>query len=124
VVQESLDRVSAQSVGSSNTDVLDSPCLLVLITGTSQSRQHDVASHLPKSLFGVGFKQEFHLHCKYLSIHSDVLARSQDIDSICALLVLVIGGWSRLPPIQYQQSRSEMSIDNVCISMTNETSFF
>nr|GEV87153.1 phospholipase-like protein [Tanacetum cinerariifolium] len=29
----------AQSVGSSNTDVLDSPCLLVLITGTSQSRQ-------------------------------------------------------------------------------------
>ncbi|GJV37520.1 hypothetical protein Tco_1409997 [Tanacetum coccineum] len=32
----------AQSVGSSNIDVLDSPCLLVLITGTSQSRQHDV----------------------------------------------------------------------------------
>ncbi|GJW12346.1 hypothetical protein Tco_1578173 [Tanacetum coccineum] len=32
-----LDRVSAQSVGSSNTDVLDSPCLLVLITRTSQS---------------------------------------------------------------------------------------
>ncbi|GJZ12049.1 integrase, catalytic region, zinc finger, CCHC-type containing protein [Tanacetum coccineum] len=30
----------AQSVGSSDTDVLDSPCLLVLITGTSQSRQH------------------------------------------------------------------------------------
>ncbi|GJW37501.1 putative reverse transcriptase domain-containing protein [Tanacetum coccineum] len=67
-------RFPAQSVGSSNTDVLDSPCLLVLITGTSQSRQHD---------------------------------------SICALLVLAIGGWSRLPPIQYQQSRSEMSIDNV-----------
>nr|GEZ91985.1 UBN2 domain-containing protein [Tanacetum cinerariifolium] len=31
----------AQSVGSSNTEVLDLPCLLVLITGTSQSRQHD-----------------------------------------------------------------------------------
>ncbi|GJW14776.1 retrotransposon protein, putative, ty1-copia subclass [Tanacetum coccineum] len=29
-----------ESVGSSNTDVLDLPCLLVLITGTSQSRQH------------------------------------------------------------------------------------
>ncbi|GJW06073.1 hypothetical protein Tco_1568496 [Tanacetum coccineum] len=28
-------------------------------------------------------------------------------------LVFVIEGWSRLPPIQYQQSRSEMSIDNV-----------
>ncbi|GJZ17676.1 hypothetical protein Tco_0553799 [Tanacetum coccineum] len=37
-----LDRFPAQSVGSSNTDVLDSPCLLVLITGTSQSRQHGV----------------------------------------------------------------------------------
>ncbi|GJV86859.1 reverse transcriptase [Tanacetum coccineum] len=37
----SLTGFPAQSVGSSNTDVLDSPCLLVLITGTSQSRQHD-----------------------------------------------------------------------------------
>ncbi|GKB09251.1 reverse transcriptase domain-containing protein [Tanacetum coccineum] len=33
-------RFPAQSLGSSNTDVLDSPCLLVLITGMSQSRQH------------------------------------------------------------------------------------
>ncbi|GKA61878.1 hypothetical protein Tco_0761397 [Tanacetum coccineum] len=33
-------RVSSSSVRSSNTNVLDSPCLLVLITGTSQSRQH------------------------------------------------------------------------------------
>ncbi|GJV92982.1 hypothetical protein Tco_1540795 [Tanacetum coccineum] len=44
------------------------------------------------------------------------------LDSICAFGVLV-SKWSRLPPIQYQQSRSEMSIDNVCISVTNETSF-
>ncbi|GJW18306.1 hypothetical protein Tco_0025742 [Tanacetum coccineum] len=36
-----IPRFLAQSVGSSNTDVLDLPCLLVLITGTSQSRQHD-----------------------------------------------------------------------------------
>ncbi|GJV17017.1 reverse transcriptase domain-containing protein [Tanacetum coccineum] len=36
----SLTGFLAQSVGSSNIDVLDSPCLLVLITGTSQSRQH------------------------------------------------------------------------------------
>ncbi|GJT44872.1 hypothetical protein Tco_0953587 [Tanacetum coccineum] len=36
----SLTRFPAQSVGSSNTDVLDLPCLLVLITETSQSRQH------------------------------------------------------------------------------------
>ncbi|GJV03194.1 hypothetical protein Tco_1336763 [Tanacetum coccineum] len=36
----SLIGFPAQSVGSSNTDVLDSLCLLVLITGMSQSRQH------------------------------------------------------------------------------------
>ncbi|GJR67860.1 hypothetical protein Tco_0013925, partial [Tanacetum coccineum] len=35
-----LDRFPARSVGSSNADALDSPYLLVLITGTSQSRQH------------------------------------------------------------------------------------
>ncbi|GJU21488.1 hypothetical protein Tco_1154830 [Tanacetum coccineum] len=40
----SLTGFPAQSVGSSNTDVLDSPCLLVLITGTSQSRQHVITS--------------------------------------------------------------------------------
>ncbi|GJV20349.1 hypothetical protein Tco_1369369 [Tanacetum coccineum] len=39
----SLTGFPAQSVGSSNTDVLDSPCLLVLITGTSQSRQHVIS---------------------------------------------------------------------------------
>ncbi|GJW31117.1 hypothetical protein Tco_0051149, partial [Tanacetum coccineum] len=36
----SLTGFPAQSIGSSNTDVLDLPCLLVLIIGTSQSRQH------------------------------------------------------------------------------------
>ncbi|GJV40062.1 hypothetical protein Tco_1418502 [Tanacetum coccineum] len=39
----SLTGFPAQRVGSSNTDVLDSPCLLVLITRTSQSRQHDMS---------------------------------------------------------------------------------
>nr|GEU57141.1 hypothetical protein [Tanacetum cinerariifolium] len=34
----------AQSVGSPNTEALDSPCLLVLITETSQSRQHVLTS--------------------------------------------------------------------------------
>ncbi|GJR29489.1 hypothetical protein Tco_1105721 [Tanacetum coccineum] len=62
-----LDRFPAQSVGSSNTDVLDSPCLLVLITGTSQSRQHDLARHLQELVY-VGSRQDFHLHCEYLSI--------------------------------------------------------
>ncbi|GKB64540.1 hypothetical protein Tco_0920726 [Tanacetum coccineum] len=57
-----IARFPAQSIGSSNTDVLDSPCLLVLITGTSQSRQHVITSliHIEscksptKSLFDVG----------------------------------------------------------------------
>ncbi|GJR04793.1 hypothetical protein Tco_0527777 [Tanacetum coccineum] len=45
VIQENLPMTGfpAQSVGSSNIDVLDLPCLLVLITGTSQSRQHDLS---------------------------------------------------------------------------------
>ncbi|GJV08366.1 hypothetical protein Tco_1346022 [Tanacetum coccineum] len=58
----SLTGFPAQSVGSSNTDVLDLPCLLVLITGTSQSRQHVDTSliHIEsrksptKSLFDAG----------------------------------------------------------------------
>nr|GEZ98986.1 hypothetical protein [Tanacetum cinerariifolium] len=37
----SLTGFPAQSAGSSNTDVLELPCLLVLITRMSQSRQHD-----------------------------------------------------------------------------------
>ncbi|GJU30390.1 hypothetical protein Tco_1173979 [Tanacetum coccineum] len=67
ITETSIQRISltgfpAQSIGSSNTDVLDSPCLLVLITGTSQSRQHVITSliHIEscksptKSLFDVG----------------------------------------------------------------------
>ncbi|GJY79354.1 hypothetical protein Tco_0485155 [Tanacetum coccineum] len=58
----SLTGFLAQSVGSSNTDVLDLPCLLVLIIKMSQSRQHvDTSSiHIEsrksptKSLFDAG----------------------------------------------------------------------
>ncbi|GJZ82629.1 hypothetical protein Tco_0647802, partial [Tanacetum coccineum] len=39
----SLTRFPAQSVGSSNTNELDSPCLHVLNTRMSQSRQHDMS---------------------------------------------------------------------------------
>nr|GEV39410.1 retrovirus-related Pol polyprotein from transposon TNT 1-94 [Tanacetum cinerariifolium] len=61
----SLTGFPAQSVGSSNNDVLDLPCLLVLITGTSQSRQHGITSliHIEpcksptKSLFDVGLSR-------------------------------------------------------------------
>ncbi|GJT31414.1 hypothetical protein Tco_0911689 [Tanacetum coccineum] len=63
----------AQSVGSSNTDVLDSPCLLVLITGTSQSRQHVITSliHIEScksptaELFEVDSGRISIRHCEY-----------------------------------------------------------
>ncbi|GJS95937.1 hypothetical protein Tco_0802905 [Tanacetum coccineum] len=52
----SLTGFPAQSVGSSNTDVLDLPCLLVLITGTSQSRQHGFP-------FVIVNTKEYHSEC-------------------------------------------------------------
>ncbi|GJS30003.1 hypothetical protein Tco_0490623 [Tanacetum coccineum] len=51
-----LDRFPAQSIGTSNTDVLDLPCLLVLITGTSQSRQHGFP-------FVIVNTKEYHSEC-------------------------------------------------------------
>ncbi|GKB34868.1 putative ribonuclease H-like domain-containing protein [Tanacetum coccineum] len=52
----SLTGFPAQSVGSSNTDVLDLSCLLVLITGTSQSRQHGFP-------FVIVNTKEYHSEC-------------------------------------------------------------
>ncbi|GJW07251.1 hypothetical protein Tco_1569674 [Tanacetum coccineum] len=80
----SLTGFPAQSIGSSNTDVLDSPCLLVLITRTSQSRQHVSTSSIhiesckspTKSLFDVG-SSRISIFIVRLKYHSDVLARSQ-----------------------------------------------
>ncbi|GJV71025.1 reverse transcriptase domain-containing protein [Tanacetum coccineum] len=79
----SLTGFPAQSVGSSNTDVLDSPCLLVLITGTSQSRQYVITSliHIescksPTKSCWMLAQADFHLHCEYL-ISLDVPATSQ-----------------------------------------------
>ncbi|GJR79739.1 retrovirus-related pol polyprotein from transposon TNT 1-94 [Tanacetum coccineum] len=91
--QELLEYVigfPAQSVGSSNTDVLDSPCLLVLITGMSQSRQHESCKSPTKSLFDVGIKQDFHLHCEYLRITRIVLSEmlkdnAYDLVTTCEL---------------------------------------
>ncbi|GJY05697.1 hypothetical protein Tco_0371637 [Tanacetum coccineum] len=57
------------SAGSSNTDVLDSPCKLVLNIGTSQSRHHDMSewSCLMLSLEGFPFitvkTKEYHSEC-------------------------------------------------------------
>nr|GEV88457.1 hypothetical protein [Tanacetum cinerariifolium] len=50
----SLTGFPAQSIGSLNNDILYSPCLLVLITGTSQSKQHESCKSPTKSLFDVG----------------------------------------------------------------------
>ncbi|GJQ89827.1 hypothetical protein Tco_0000966 [Tanacetum coccineum] len=96
----------AQSVGSSNTDVLDSPCLLF---------------SLPDSL-----KETTRVHQVYFDIVSNEIYTLSllALDSICALLVLVIGGWSRLPPIQYQQSQSEMSIDNIKLLVNKSANWF
>ncbi|GJZ73789.1 hypothetical protein Tco_0637935 [Tanacetum coccineum] len=41
IIRTSLTRFPAQSVRSSNADALNSPYLLVLLTKTSQSKQHD-----------------------------------------------------------------------------------
>ncbi|GJU11297.1 hypothetical protein Tco_1133693 [Tanacetum coccineum] len=61
----SLTGFPAQSVGSSNTDVLDSPCLLVLITGTSQSRQHESCKSPTAELFEVDSGRISIRHCEY-----------------------------------------------------------
>ncbi|GJS77809.1 hypothetical protein Tco_0727690 [Tanacetum coccineum] len=69
----SLTGFPAQSVRSSNTDALDSPYLLVLVTGTSQSRQHFDTSliHIESRksptavLFDVDTKRISIRHCEY-----------------------------------------------------------
>ncbi|GJX64662.1 hypothetical protein Tco_0299005 [Tanacetum coccineum] len=58
----------AQSIGSSNTYVLDSPCLLVLITGTSQSRQHESCKSPTVELFEVDSGRISIRHCEYLRV--------------------------------------------------------
>ncbi|GJR57932.1 hypothetical protein Tco_1500094 [Tanacetum coccineum] len=69
----SLTGFPAQSLRSSNTDVLDSPCLLVLINGTSQSRQHVSTSSIhiesckspTTELFEVDSGRISIRHCEY-----------------------------------------------------------
>ncbi|GJS35955.1 hypothetical protein Tco_0534337 [Tanacetum coccineum] len=113
----SLTGFPAQSVGSSNTDVLDSPCLLVLITGMSQSRQHESCKSPTRACLMMA-QAVLHLHCEYLSINSlrssGKISRDNSEDSLlgkhCELSCVQQAG-SELPPIQYQQSRSDASIE-------------
>ncbi|GJY41721.1 retrovirus-related pol polyprotein from transposon TNT 1-94 [Tanacetum coccineum] len=70
---------------SSNTDVLDLPCLLVLITVTSQSRQHVdyILIHIESRKFTYSravmmlAQPGFLLHCEYIVSLGNVLAQSQ-----------------------------------------------
>ncbi|GKC00886.1 hypothetical protein Tco_0987022 [Tanacetum coccineum] len=73
-----LERFPTQSVRSSNADALDSPYLLVLITGMSQSRQHESRKSPTAELFEVDSRRIFIRHCGMLkSIPLNVLGESQ-----------------------------------------------
>ncbi|GKC26897.1 hypothetical protein Tco_1034191 [Tanacetum coccineum] len=70
----SLTGFLAQSVGSSNAITLESLYLLVVITGTSQSRQHESRKTPTKSLFDVGSSRISIIIVNTKKYHSDVLA--------------------------------------------------
>ncbi|GJZ81302.1 hypothetical protein Tco_0646296 [Tanacetum coccineum] len=61
----SLTGFPAQRVGSSNTEVLDSPCLLVLITRMAQSRQHESRKSPTAVLFDDDTGRISIRHCEY-----------------------------------------------------------
>ncbi|GJW49149.1 hypothetical protein Tco_0090500 [Tanacetum coccineum] len=70
----SLIGFPAQSVRSSNTITLDSSYLLVLITGTSQSRQDESCKSPTVELFDVDFRRISIVTMNTKDYHSDVLA--------------------------------------------------
>nr|GEX64175.1 hypothetical protein [Tanacetum cinerariifolium] len=70
------------------------------------------------------FKQEMHADLKYvesLEKGIDELESDKAEFSDIVLLVLVVEGWSRLPPFQYRLTRSKKDDRNVLIFMRNET---
>ncbi|GJX59837.1 hypothetical protein Tco_0291227, partial [Tanacetum coccineum] len=81
----SLIGFPAQSVGSSNAIALESPYLLVLFTGASQSRQHVDKSliHIEprksptENLFDIGSSRISIIIVSTKEYHSDVLAELQ-----------------------------------------------
>ncbi|GJS37104.1 hypothetical protein Tco_0535486 [Tanacetum coccineum] len=84
IIKRSIQRISltgflARSVGSSNTDALGSPYNLVLITGMSQSRQHNKSESSPTAvLFDLDIGRISIRHSEMLkSTTLNVLARSQ-----------------------------------------------
>ncbi|GJQ97959.1 hypothetical protein Tco_0009098 [Tanacetum coccineum] len=73
-VEKFIEGFPAQSIRSSNTIALDSLYLLVLITGTSQSRKHESRKSPTKSLFDVGSRRISIITVNTKEYHSDVLA--------------------------------------------------
>ncbi|GJT99413.1 hypothetical protein Tco_1109752 [Tanacetum coccineum] len=69
----SLTGFPAQSVRSSNAITLDSPYLLVLITRTSQSRQHESSKSPTVELLDVDFGRISIITVHTKEYHSDVL---------------------------------------------------
>ncbi|GKF25556.1 hypothetical protein Tco_0081450, partial [Tanacetum coccineum] len=69
----SLTGFPTQSIRSSNAVALDLLDLLVLITKTSQSRQHESRKSPTKSLFDVGSRRISIVTVNTKEYHSDVL---------------------------------------------------
>ncbi|GJX40147.1 hypothetical protein Tco_0255137 [Tanacetum coccineum] len=65
--------------------------------------------------------KEYHSECSgnYHRIMRRILVTACELDG-----VQQIGGWSGLPPFQYQRSRNEKADRNVLISVRNETNFY
>ncbi|GJR94517.1 putative reverse transcriptase domain-containing protein [Tanacetum coccineum] len=81
----SLTGFPAQSIGSSNTDVLDLPCLLVLITGTSQSKQHDMSESDNYYLMLAGnYDCEIRYHPGKANVVADALSQKERIKPLQA----------------------------------------
>ncbi|GKD09897.1 hypothetical protein Tco_1189582 [Tanacetum coccineum] len=72
-IRTSLTGFPAQSIRTSNAIALDSPYLLVLITETSQSRQHESRKSPTKSLFDVVSRRISIVTVNTKEYHSDVL---------------------------------------------------
>ncbi|GJV61531.1 hypothetical protein Tco_1467631 [Tanacetum coccineum] len=116
----SLTGFPAQSIRSSNAIALDSPYLLVLITGTSQSRQHESRKSPTKSLFDVGSRRISIINVNTKEYHSDVLAITTRImHSISAHLLF---GNRRLErtDLQAELARTKEKLENCIIKKKNE----
>ncbi|GJT11449.1 hypothetical protein Tco_0858491, partial [Tanacetum coccineum] len=130
----SLTGFPAQSVRSSNTDVLDLPCLLVLITGTSQSRQHidtssiHIESHKSptKSLFDAGSSRIsiFIIHGNDLEVSPDESCyTSQPLEQVTKPMMIndVFANVRRHSEQLYSGNKRFNALKKANTSLTQET---